>query len=229
MLRYNIFNLIHKSLRTMLYDTALTLQQTDFTNPEETSATLQKMNAVIEAFEQHGFHEDETLMPVIEKFKPVTIASFEKDHVDDRRMGNDLRHLQNIYEHSTSAEERIFTGSAITKSFGAYMIFNLQHMQREEIELNELLWENYTDEQILKVNEQIIAGIPPEEIAITTKWFLQSINSCEAKEFLIGLKMGAPEQVFTALFNLTETYLPERFRTEVQEAVLAYKVVSPVF
>ena len=229
MLRYNIFNLIHKSLRAMLYDAALTLQQTDFANPGETAESMQKVNAVIEAFEQHGFHEDETLMPVIEKFKPATIASFEKDHIDDRYMGNQLHHLQNIYEDAQTAEERIIAGCDISNAFRDCLIFNLQHMQREEIELNELLWANYSDEQILKINAQIIAGIPPEEMAIAARWFLQSINSEEAKEFLIGLKLNAPELVFSALFKLTETYLPERFRAKVIEAVLAHEAVAPLF
>jgi len=229
MLRYNIFNLIHKSLRAMLYDAALTLQQTDFTNTGETGESRQKVNAVIEAFEQHGFHEDETLMPVIEKFKPAVIASFEKDHIDDRRMGNDLRHLQNIYDDAQTAEDRIIAGSAISNSFRNYLIFNLQHMQREEIELNELLWANYSDEQILKINAQIIAGIPPEEMFTSAGWFLQSVNAKEATEFLISLKQTAPEPVFAALFNLSKTFLPERFRTKVHDAVLVYQAHESVF
>ncbi len=72
-------------------------------------------------------------MRSIEKFKPETIASFEKEHIEDRRMGHKLKHLQNIYHAAASAPEMLIAGSAITKAFIDYMIYNLQHMQREEL------------------------------------------------------------------------------------------------
>ena len=229
MLRYNIFNMIHKALRGKLYDTALTLQQTWFADTADAAAAFEKVNEVIEAFEKHGHHEDTILMPFIEQFQSSTIASFEKEHVDDRIMGHNLKHLQNIYLAAQSKEERIIAGSAITKAFIDYMIFNLQHMQREEIELNRLLWDHYSDDEILKINEQIIASIPPEEMATSAQWFMQAINSEEAKNWLIAVKQTAPEHIFASLFELTETAIPERFRATVQDAVLAYRVPSPVF
>ena len=229
MLRYNIFNMIHKALRGKLYDTALTLQQTWFADTEDAATALEKVSEVIEAFEKHGHHEDTILMPFIEKFQSSTIASFEKDHIDDRAMGNDLKHLQNIYNAAQSKEEHIIAGSAITKAFIDYMIFNLQHMQREEIELNRLLWDHYTDDEIQKINEQIIDSISPEEMATSSQWFMQAINSEEATNWLIAVKQTAPEHIFASLFELTETAVPERFRKSVQDAVLAYRVPAPVF
>lgn len=229
MLRYNIFNMIHKALRFKLYNTALTLQQTYFADTAEAALAFEQVNEVINAFEQHGHHEDSILMPVIVSFQAATIASFEKDHIDDRRMGEDLQHLQNIYHAAQNTNERLMTGSAITRSFVDYMIFNLQHMQREETELNQLLWDNFTDDEILKIDHQIVASIPPQEMAVTARWFMQAINSHEVINWLIAVKQTAPEHVFTALFELTDTCLPETSRTKVQDAVLAYKVPLPVF
>jgi len=229
MLRYNIFNLIHKALRFKLYHTAVTLQQTHFADTDEAAIAFEQLNEVINAFEQHGHHEDRILMPVIVLFQPATIASFEKDHIDDRRMGEDLQHLQNMYHAAQNTNERLITGSAITRSFVDYMIFNLQHMQREETDLNQLLWENFTDEEILKINDQIVASIPPQEMAVSARWFMQAINSNEVTNWLIAVKQTAPEHVFAGLFELTETCLPEAGRTKVQDEVLAYKVALPVF
>ena len=39
MSRFNVFNQIHKGLRAMLYDTALTLQQTHFDDAGQADAT----------------------------------------------------------------------------------------------------------------------------------------------------------------------------------------------
>ncbi len=229
MLRYNIFNMIHKALRAKLYDTALTLQQTYFADTDEAASALEKVNETIDAFEQHGYHEDNILMPVIEKFHPVTIASFEKDHIDDRHLGEVLKHLQNIYNAANIPQERLVAGSAICKAFGDYLVFNLQHMQREEIELNKLLWDHFTDDEIQKLNDQIIAVIHPEEMATSAQWIMQAINREEAATWLISVKEKAPDFVFAPLFELTETALPERYRASVQDAVLAHKVYEPIY
>lgn len=229
MQRFNTFNMIHKALRAMLYDTALTLQQTYFADQEEVRSAFEKLNDVIFAFEQHGHHEDHILMPVIEKFDPETIASFENDHIEDKDMGNKLKHMQNIYNACESAEERIMAGSAISKSFRDYMIFNLEHMQREEIELNELLWNHYSDEELLNINAGIIASIPPAELAGSSQWMMRGINKEEATGWLCSVKETAPDFVFNSLFELTNTCLPVAFREEVQDAVAQHRVALPVF
>lgn len=88
MLRFNSFNMIHKALRAMLYDTALTLQQTDFTDAMEAETALSKVEDVIHQFEQHAHHEDTFMLPAIEKFAPQVVEDFEKEHVEDLELGN---------------------------------------------------------------------------------------------------------------------------------------------
>jgi len=229
MQRFNPFNMIHKALRAMLYDTALTLQQTYFADQAEAADAMEKMNEVIIAFEKHGMHEDTILMPVIAGYDPAMIASFEQEHKEDLSLGNKLRHLQNMYNATESAEERIMAGSVITRAFRDYMIFNLEHMQREEVELNKLLWDHYTDEELLEINARIVATIPPAEMTSASQWFMRSINKAEARSWLIAVKQTAPDFVFDSLFELTAIHLTERFREEVRDAVLAYKVPALVF
>lgn len=228
MTRFNIFNLIHKALRAMLYDTALCMQQTYFADAQDAAAAFEKMNAVIDAFEHHGHTEDTIVMPVIEKFQPSSIASFEKDHVDDRKKGNHLRQLQKIYQALHLADERIIAGSALTRTFRDYMIFNLEHMQREEVELNELLWKHFSDQQIIEINDYIIANLSPEEMVNTAKWFLMSANSQEAENLLSGIQATAPPHLFDALFQMADNYMPEKHRSKVLEAVTAAKETALV-
>ena len=168
-------------------------------------------------------------MPVIQKFQEGTIASFEKEHIDDRRMGADILNLQNIYKAARSGQERLIAGSAITKAFGDYLVFNLQHMQREEAELNRLLCDHYTDHEIQMINDRIIAGISPDEMEKAAQWIMRAINPEEAISWLKEVKANAPAPVFDMLFRLTETALPERFRTKVQDAVLPETLSGPVF
>lgn len=218
--RYNIFNLIHKALHVKLYETAIKLQQTDFTAPEEAAFAFEQIETVVDAFEQHGFHEDETVMPVIRQFNPALIRSFEEDHLEDRRQSDKLHKLRLIYENAGSPAERLQAGSAISVAFRNFMIFNIQHMQREEVELNALLWDNFSDADIKAINAHIVAAISPAEMIKFAQWFMKSINSNEAIEWLSDLKMKAPPAVFENIFALTDIYVPAAMRDYVQQEVI---------
>jgi len=70
MQRYNGFTLIHKALRALLYDAALTLQQTYFADIEEAEPAIEKVETVLFLFERHAHHEDRFVLPAIVTYEP---------------------------------------------------------------------------------------------------------------------------------------------------------------
>ena len=217
--RFNAFNLVHKALRAMLYDAALTLQQTYFANTDEAENALQKVEDVLFLFENHAHHEDTMVLPAVEMYEPQLVDEFEKEHEKDLALSNRMKNLLNIYRNIYFTEERIVCGSAISKAFVEFMVFNLEHMAKEEILLNEALWKHYSDEQLLAMNEKIVASIPPAELALASKWMLRGINNFDAIMWLKNIKQNAPAPVFDALISLAEKELPaERFHI-IEESI----------
>jgi hypothetical protein len=226
MQRYNSFNIIHKALRAMLYDTALTLQQTHFPDAEEAETALTKVETVIEHFEHHAHHEDTFILPAIEAFEPHLVEAFENEHVEDMELGNRLKTLLNIFRAVESDEEKINAGSAISKAFRDFMTFNLSHMAKEESEINQALWKHYTDQELIELNERLTANIPQERKMMVAKWMLRGINKFEAVTWLKAVKHSSPSFVFQSLYELTETELPAQIRDEVQDAVLEIELLN---
>jgi len=226
MQRYNAFNMIHKALRHMLYDTALTLQQTFFADTKEAESVIEKIEAVVHIFERHAHHEDTYVLPAVEKYDAALVQSFEDEHEKDLSLGNMLKNLINIYRHTNFEEERINAGSAISKAFIDFMIFNLEHMGKEEVLINAVLWKNYTDEQLLGINQQIIANISAEEMAYTSQWMMRSINDNEAINWLAGVKTSAPLFVFQSLLTAAEKNLPASRFEKIKEAVEARSIAA---
>lgn len=210
----------------MMYDTALTLQQTYFADADEAEAALTKAETVIEQFEQHAYYEDTFILPAIEAFEPALAEEFEKEHVEDIELGNRLKTLLNIFRSVDSDEEKINRGSVISKAYRDFMIFNLDHMAKEESEINQALWKHYPDQELLELNARLTARIPPEEKMMSAKWMLRGINKFEAVTWLKAVNRSASAYVFQSLFELTETELPEEIRTEVQEAVLKIEMMN---
>lgn len=226
MLRYNPFNMIHKALRNMLYDAASGLQQTWFGDTKEAEAALEKVETIIYHFERHAHHEDSYVLPAIEQFDSGLVHSFEAEHEKDLSLANKLKNLINIYRNVNFEEERINAGSALCKAFIDFMIFNLEHMGKEEMLVNAVLWRNYTDEQLLGINQQIIANIPTEEMAAISHWMIRSINDNEAIKWLSALKAAAPSFVLQSIMATAEKTLPGHRFEKIKEGVEAKSMAA---
>jgi len=217
--RYNVFYLIHKGLRAMLYDTATTLQQTDFVDISAATPALAKVNDVLFAFEHHAHHEDNFILPAVEAYEPEIATSFESEHQEDYRLAGRLRNLLIIYENSFLPEERTVCGSAITKSFTEFLTFNLQHMAKEELLLNHALWRLYTDEQIKAIQQQLMATITAIELQSASRWIMRAISIADAIEWLKSVRQSSPVTAFNNLMKIAAEELGETRFATIQEGL----------
>ena len=217
--RYNVFYLIHKGLRAMLYDTATTLQQTDFVDISAATPALAKVNDVLFAFEHHAHHEDNFIIPAVEAYEPEIAATFEHEHQEDYRLAGRLRNLLIIYENSFLPEERTVCGSAITKSFTEFLTFNLQHMAKEELLLNHALWRLYTDEQIKAIQQQLMATITAIELQSASRWIMRAISIADAIEWLKSVRQSSPVTACNNLMKIAAEELGDARFTTVQEGL----------
>src|ERR1700759_4882484 len=216
--RFNSFLFVHKGLRAMLYDASLTLQQTDFSMSAEAEKALTKVDNVLFVFDRHAHHEDSFVNPMVEKFDPELAHAFEKEHVEDHRLGNCLKNLLTIFENALLPEEKAICGSAIIKSFTEFLVFNLQHMAKEEHLLNQALWKHYTDEQIMEMNNKLVASIPPQEMQNVARWMLRGVSTTDAIQWLKGVKHSAPAFVFNNLMHMVQEEFSETRFSIVQES-----------
>jgi hemerythrin-like domain-containing protein len=216
-MRYNTFYQIHKALRALLYETGAELQRTDFNNEEETNALFQNITLVVDFFDKHAHHEDTFVFPAVEKYEPSVVDAFEQEHVKDHALTENLRTLMNIYGSLKTDPEKIQLGSAIRKAFVEFMVFNLEHMAKEEDVINNLLWRYYTDEEIHAIESKIISNQSPEATAVAWKWMVRGLSNREIVDWLRKVEENAPEFVFNNLFAVAEKELSNiRFRKIVE-------------
>jgi hemerythrin-like domain-containing protein len=209
--RLNIFNQIHKGLRAMLYNMALTLQQTDFSKEEEGKASLRKLRMVLDLYSQHGEHEDSTVFPPVQQVSPQAVAELEAEHDKDEQLSNDLLLKIKLYKLAGTNEERAAIGYSIHLAFQEFVAFNLQHMCKEEKIINPLLWSTYTDSEIAQIQQKIVSSISPDDNAQYARWMLRGANDAELRGWLQKVRDTAPASVWEALHQMAiEELEPER-------------------
>lgn len=216
-MRYNIFYKIHKALRGLMYETSIEMQRTDFNNKEETEYLLGKISQIVDLFDNHAHHEDTKIFSALTQYEPSVVDVFEQEHVMDHELTEKLRALINMYGSLQKDQEKIQYGSAVRKSFTEFMIFNLQHMAKEEDVINNLLWRHYRDEDILAIEKEIVESQKPEDAAFVTGWMMKSLSTQEIIGWLRAVEKSAPEFVFNKLFEIAEKQLPhQRFQKVVE-------------
>lgn len=224
--RYNIFNKIHKALRALLYDTALQLQQTDFSVPSQARLAMERVEQVNEVFHSHAEHEDRFVLPAIAAIDLSLVNEFESEHEMDEALSAALDNLITSYNHAADDRARTDIGYALLKAFNEFIAFNLYHMNKEENKINQLLWENFTDNAIRSIERDIVASIPPENMELGNRWMLRGISNNEISSWLLAVKAEAPDFVFSGLLTAAQEELPAprwaRLQESLAEGALSY-------
>lgn len=212
--RYNSFNRIHKGLRAVLYETALAMQQADLSRAEMAEPILEQIEEILLLFESHAHSEDHHFNEPLEQTNPEIAALFEKEHEEDHRLGNVLRLLLVSYRGAATSESRVEKGKLLFYAFNEFIAFNLYHMNKEEIDLNNALWNRYTDQEIIGIEQAVVQSIAPDKMSRYAKWMIRGINNDELLHWFGEVQQFAPAPVFEMLMGIAEKELQtERFET----------------
>lgn len=206
-LRFNPFNQVHKGLRALLYDTALLVQHTDFTNKEETGRTAARVRFVNELFAHHAHVEDNLVFPMIASHAPGIVADFESQHQTDHELSANLEICLSRFGETNSPEQDVAVGNELLQSFNSFLAFNVEHMKKEETVVNAVLWKHYSDAQLIAKTQEISASLSMEEKLVHSAWMLKGSAVHEIVAWYRGIQKGAPPFVFENFCRLAESTL----------------------
>lgn len=210
--RYNGFQLIHKALRLMLYETATSIQRNDFANEAQTQPLLQQLKEVLTFYDDHAFHENTIILPAMAKYNQGLVDEFEKEHEEDHQLVEELQKNISAWELANTDVERINAGLSIFYAMNEFIAFNLYHMNKEEKVLNPEFWKYYSDEEIMSWTQSIIRTIPPDKLTAQNRWMFRAVSAKEALIILQGISKIAPPEVAGQYLTLAREELsPERF------------------
>lgn len=207
-IRFNGFNQIHKGLRALLFDTALQLQHTDFSDPAAAEQSFSRVEQTLWLFDGHADTEDHFFFARVKEHAPAFIAAMEDEHVIDHNLGESLRKGMQAYRSATSEQERIQCGYEVMLSFFAFTAFNLTHMNKEETEVNAIIWKHYSDDDIHAMIATALQHIPPHKNEVYSRWMMRGLGNHEISSWLKQVAAVAPEEVYAGLLQLAKEEVP---------------------
>lgn len=206
--RYNIFKRTHKGLRSMLFDAGARIQQTDFTKGKEANAAIDIAKQTTRSFLYHLSKEDNILYHSVILYAPYIIAMIEQTNAKDENLAKSVDSIIEGYKGLSTKNEMISFGIQLQGIFFEFTAAVLQHMNKEETVVNELLWSNYTDEQLVALEVEMLKQSTPEACTWYTGKILKELSNTEIIIWINGIAEHASSNIIQKLISTTQKVLP---------------------
>jgi hypothetical protein len=176
--RHSIYALIHKALRLAMCDSLTAVGKLDASDAHAVSEAIVRVRDLLRFCRMHVHAEETFIHPAIESGRPGVVARIAGEHVE---------HLAAIasLDRAVDALARAPASSRAAAAFTLYSELahfvgeNFVHMQYEETAHNRALWDAYTDEEILALENRIKAHHTPDEMALVFRWMLEAMTPAE--------------------------------------------------
>lgn len=203
--RLRNFDFPHKTLRSLLSRFTLLAGTIDYSNEKELAALRLLGEDMFFLLENHLHHENTHTFQLIEKHRPGG-AKFEyDDHERVEQIQHDLKRQLNV---------TITDGHDFYLAACKFQSEYLNHIHHEETITEALLWELFTDEELINHRTEIMKNIDPN---VLLKWLKYGIPACSLEGsigMLKGFKAGAPPEIFETAMNTIQPEMdPSRFAT----------------
>lgn len=199
--RFNVFNQVHKALRAFMFDTVMLMQQTDMSNPFAAKPVIDQVDLLLDIFDANAYYEDTHILELAKRHDPEMIMTFENEHETGVQMTENLRRYMFRYRVAQNAAEKFAAGNNLYYALNEFIAFNLTHMNKEEQQLNNLLWQHFSDADIMQMERAMHDDIPPEKMAIYFKWIVKGLNDTELAEYFKKIEQDAPYEFYQSLVN----------------------------
>jgi len=177
--RFDMYTPIHKTLRRVMFETAISLARADFNDTDEVAVAMQSVSVCVAFLREHAEHEDREVVPVIARLDPELAAVLDREHPELERLAIDVESLWPRLQPLDVPAARAQLGAELLRRFQAMVAAQLVHMDREERQVNALLWAHLRDDELLQINRRIIAAIPLARLQQLMPMMDASLNRAE--------------------------------------------------
>jgi Hemerythrin HHE cation binding domain len=157
--RVDLFTPIHEGLRALLSALGAAAARLDLERTEEVDALVARVERGLGCLDQHLAHEERHIMPVLRVVAPAVEAELAGEHHRLDALGSEVADAAYLLASATQ-DERPPLAARLCRLLDALTCGHLAHMDREEREANQALWESLDDPELLLIRQQVSGAEP---------------------------------------------------------------------
>ncbi len=204
--RRDLYAGIHKALRLFMSRTLTRVGSTDPADADEVATALAQLERLLALCELHLKDENEFVHPALERARPGSAARIAAEHVHHAESIADLRDLAGLVADSRGSAREGALGR-LYRALALFVADNFHHMHVEETAHNAVLWEAYRDDELVALEQALVASIPPDAMFEALHWFLPALNASERAGMLAEMSHGMPPEPFRAVLDIAQRTL----------------------
>jgi hypothetical protein len=197
MTRVDVFGVVHKGLRSLLFEAVKLVARTDFARAEEAERARAEVVVALGFLEEHGRHEDAVVFPELAALAPALCADLQGEHGRLEALHHEVQRLCARMAGATPVE-RIALGRRLHDASVRLLAENLTHMQREEAEATRVLHAHRSDDALRALHGRILASIAPARVPEWMELVLSAASGPERVALVAGLRAQLSPQEFAA-------------------------------
>jgi len=202
--RHDIYAFIHKGLRAFMAHTLVRTGRLDVHDAAELAEVSEELRALLAICRHHLDNENTYVHTAIAARQPGACVGIAHEHVEHEAAIAELQGMIDALPGDAAALRRLYLRLSV------FVAENFEHMQREETQMNAALWATHSDEEIMAIEQRIVASHQPQEMQITLRWMLPHLTPEERSAMLGSMRANAPAEVFAGVLGLIRPLLGGR-------------------
>jgi iron-sulfur cluster repair protein YtfE (RIC family) len=203
---FDLYRNIHKGIRNGLFTVTLEVGRVDPHDTEAVRAVASRWTDMVTVLVAHAEHEDEFVQPAIERFSPEDAAEIAETHP---RLEAQMAELEVLADRAADAcpeQVRLLT-HRFYLGLASFTAEYLQHQEFEEFEVMVMLSQHLPFDEIVAIDNAIVASIEPDMMARSAALMLPAMNIEDQTELYEGARAGVPPEVFQGMLMLADAVL----------------------
>jgi len=207
--RINLFEDSHKGIRNGLSQLSFLAGNTDYTKPDPVKKLYSLGKDLFLLLNIHAAYEDEMIIAELEKKMPGSTKHDAEEHEAIEAEQQQLEHmLDEIYDGAVNHRDMTELGSRFYFELNLFYSQYLMHMADEETVTMNVLWENFTDEELDMIGKKTIERFTPEVAMKWQSFIIPSLSPAQRAKVLKSVKAIAPKKAYNAYLSVVEKILP---------------------
>lgn len=200
--RFDLYALIHKALRNYMGAVLVQLGRLDPTDELETRRCGTALLGLVDWLEGHLAIEERFVHTALAERRPtVLVEQLRRDHDEHQRsfalLRSDAESLVSTLAEPLDA--RRTRARHLYLALSRFVAENYLHMAVEETEMNALLWQTFSDEELLGIYQAILASEGRNDLELAVTWLLPAIAPDERVKVVAGARAAMPAAAFDDL------------------------------
>ena len=185
---------------------------------EDVARTLAQVRSLAGFLRAHLHHENQFLHPALEARRPGSARRTAGDHVEHERA---LERLEGAAFAVERADDEARPGAALAlyRELALLVADNLEHLHVEETENNAQLLAAYTDEELQRLHDALLASIKPEVMSLGLRWMLPAMTPGERAGMLTAMQAQLPAEAFAGMLAAIKPSLSARDWAKLTAAI----------